>query len=98
MSRTATIAVTTAETTAETTAAIAATTAETDRGPERSRAGLEALHNEVSFAGPSSFKEEKVLASSYPFLNSMGTMLVFFVWLLSFWLLSTVIAGAFPPP
>ena len=36
-----------------------------------------------------------MLASSYPFLNLMGTMLIFFVWVLWFWLLFTVIADVF---
>jgi hypothetical protein len=36
-----------------------------------------------------------VLASSYPFLDVMWTMLVFFVWILWFWLLITVFADIF---
>jgi hypothetical protein len=36
-----------------------------------------------------------VLASSYPFLSVMWTMLVFFVWILWFWLLFEVFADVF---
>ncbi len=36
-----------------------------------------------------------MLASSYPFLDVMWTMLVFFVWILWFWLLITVFADIF---
>jgi hypothetical protein len=36
-----------------------------------------------------------VLASSYPFLDVMWTMLVFFVWILWFWLLIGVFADIF---
>ncbi len=36
-----------------------------------------------------------MLASSYPFLNVMWTMLVFFVWILWFWLLFGVFADVF---
>jgi Phospholipase_D-nuclease N-terminal len=36
-----------------------------------------------------------VLASSYPFLDVMWTMLVFFVWVLWFWLLIGVFADIF---
>ena len=36
-----------------------------------------------------------VLAYDYPFLNIMGTMLVFFAWVIWFWLLITVFADIF---
>ena len=36
-----------------------------------------------------------MLASSYPFLDVMWTMLVFFVWVMWFWLLITVFADIF---
>ena len=36
-----------------------------------------------------------MLASDYPFLDVMWTMLVFFVWILWFWLLITVFADIF---
>jgi hypothetical protein len=40
-------------------------------------------------------KETQVLADSYPFWSLMGTMLVFFVWILFFWLLFGVFADIF---
>ncbi len=36
-----------------------------------------------------------VLAYDYPFLDIMGTMLVFFAWVIWFWLLITVFADVF---
>ena len=36
-----------------------------------------------------------MVASSYPFLDVMGTMLVFFLWVIWFWLLITVFADVF---
>jgi hypothetical protein len=36
-----------------------------------------------------------VLATSYPFLDVMWTMLIFFIWILWFWLLFTVFADIF---
>jgi hypothetical protein len=36
-----------------------------------------------------------VIASSYPFLDVMWTMLVFFLWVIWFWLLITVFADIF---
>jgi hypothetical protein len=38
---------------------------------------------------------EVVLAYDYPFLDIMGTMLVFFAWVIWFWLLITVFADVF---
>jgi hypothetical protein len=38
---------------------------------------------------------EVVLAYDYPFLDIMGTMLVFFAWVIWFWLLITVFADIF---
>jgi hypothetical protein len=38
---------------------------------------------------------EVVLAYDYPFLNILGTMLVFFAWVIWFWLLITVFADIF---
>ncbi|HET7515612.1 MAG TPA: SHOCT domain-containing protein [Gaiella sp.] len=36
-----------------------------------------------------------MLATSYPFLDVMWTMLIFFIWILWFWLLFTVFADIF---
>jgi len=38
---------------------------------------------------------EVVLAYDYPFLDIMGTMLVFFAWVIWFWLLITVFMDVF---
>jgi hypothetical protein len=49
----------------------------------------------IGFAGQAQREEALMVGASYPFLDVMWTMLVFFLWVLWFWLLFTVFADVF---